>query len=142
MKGINKVALNSLGAALNSSETFQNNSAPSKTVLPPAREHRFAHLRVSFSEPFGFICQCTPIGPTFGCSWAFFGSCLDLPWALFGRSWDLLSSSWSPLRHPWAPLGNSVGTLGQHLALSNRLLGALGPPVVSQEGPGGSVDRF
>ena len=28
-----------------------------------------------------------------------------------------------------------MGTLGQHLALSDRLLGALGPPLASQEGP-------
>ena len=56
-------------------------------------------------------------------------------WALFGRYWDLLGTFWAPLRHLWAPLESSVSNLGQHLFVSYRLLGALGPPLASQEGP-------
>ena len=59
-------------------------------------------------------------------------------WELVGAHW----SFWGPLGHllgsssaPLGPLESSVSTLGQHLALSYRLLGALGPPLASQEGP-------
>ena len=56
-------------------------------------------------------------------------------WSFLGPLGHLLGTSWAPLRHLWVPLGSSVSTLGQHLALSYRLLGALGPPLASQEGP-------
>ena len=67
--------------------------------------------------------------------WIVLGPPLGALWSFLGPLEQLLVSSSAPLGSPW----ELHGALGEHLALSNRLLSA---PMATQEGPGGSVDRF